>query len=83
MDFNSALDIIIKDLGEAAKIIDDLKNYSGVPAFQVELAKAKCRSAAEIITLLKEIPVAPEIAKRSEARKALRCTANRQAIRIS
>ena len=61
MDFNSALDIIIKDLGEAAKIIGDLKNYSGVPAFQVELAKAKCRSAAEIIALLKEMPVAPEV----------------------
>ena len=69
MDFNSALDIIIKDLGEAAKIIDDLKNYSGVPAFQVELAKAKCRSAAEIIALLKEIPVAPEPRKEPEARR--------------
>jgi hypothetical protein len=69
MEFNSALDIIIKDLGEAAKIIDDLKNYSGVPAFQVELAKAKCRSAAELIALLKEIPMAPEARKESEVRK--------------
>jgi hypothetical protein len=69
MDFNSALDIIIKDLGEATRIIDDLKNYSGVPALQVELAKAKCRSAAEIIAMLKEKEVAPEVVKPSEARK--------------
>jgi hypothetical protein len=69
MDFNSALDIIIKDLSEAAKIIDDLKSYSGVPAFQVELAKAKCRSAAEIIALLKELPVSPEVIKTPEGRK--------------
>jgi hypothetical protein len=56
MDFNSALDIIIKDLEEARSIIDDLKKYKGVPMLQAELAKAKCRSAAEIIALLKELP---------------------------
>ena len=55
MDLNSALDIIIKDLREAREIISDLSNYKGVPAFQVELAKAKCKSAEEIITLLKTI----------------------------
>jgi hypothetical protein len=49
MDFNRTVDLIIKDLYEAGEIIDDLKNYPGVPAFQVELAKSKCKSAAEII----------------------------------
>lgn len=53
MDFNTTLDIIIKDLREAREIIDDLKNYPGVPAIQVELAKSKCKSAEEIIALLK------------------------------
>lgn len=57
MDLNSAIDIIIKDLNEAGIIIDDLKKYPGVPGFQVELAKSKCRSAAELITLLKSLPV--------------------------
>ena len=53
MDFNTTIDIIIKDLREAREIIDDLKNYPGVPQLQVELAKSKCKSAEEIIALLK------------------------------
>ena len=55
MEFNATIDLIIKDLDEARAIIDDLKRYPGVPAIQVELAKAKCRSAGEIIALLKNI----------------------------
>ncbi|MGQ9619356.1 MAG: hypothetical protein ACUVTX_00020 [Bacteroidales bacterium] len=53
MDFNATIEIIIKDLREIRSIIDDFKNYSGVPLLQVELAKAKCKSAEEIISLLK------------------------------
>jgi hypothetical protein len=53
MDFNATIDIIINDLREAGEIIDDLKNYPGVPQIQVELAKSKCKSAQEIIALLK------------------------------
>jgi hypothetical protein len=55
MDFNTTIDIIIKDLREAREIIDDLKHYSGVPQIQVELAKSKCKSAEEIMALLKTI----------------------------
>lgn len=55
MDFNSTVDLIIRDLQEAGEIIDDLKNYQGVPLLQVELAKSKCRSAAEVIALLKNM----------------------------
>jgi hypothetical protein len=55
MDFNATIDLIIKDLREAGEIIDDLKKYPGVPALQVELARSKCKSAAEIIALLKTI----------------------------
>ena len=54
MDFNTTIDLIIRDLEEARKIIDDLKNYHDVPLLQVELAKSKCKSAAEVISLLKE-----------------------------
>ena len=53
MDFDSTIDIIIKDLREAREIIDDLKNYPGVPHLQIELIKSKCKSAEEIIALLK------------------------------
>ncbi len=53
MDLNAAIDIIIKDLNEAREIIDDLKGYPGVPELQVELAKSKCKSASEVIALLK------------------------------
>lgn len=56
MDFNSTIDLIIKDLNDAREIIDDLKKYPGVPALQVELAKSKCKSAGEVIALLKNQP---------------------------
>ncbi len=55
MDFNATIDLIIKDLDDAREIIDDLKKYPGVPALQVELAKSKCKSAGEIIALLKSL----------------------------
>jgi len=53
MDFNTTVDLILKDLDEARFIIDDFRNYPGVPVIQVELAKSKCKSAAEVIALLK------------------------------
>ena len=70
MDFNATVDLILKDLNEAGEIIDDLKNYPGVPVLQVELAKSKCRSAAEVIALLKtikheEVRPKPEISQTS------------------
>lgn len=55
MDLKTAIDIIIKDLRESCDIIDDLKKYPGVPVWQVELAKSKCKSAGELIALLKEL----------------------------
>jgi hypothetical protein len=64
MDFNATIDLIIKDLEEAREIIDDLKKYSGVPVLQVEFAKSKCKSAAEVIAMLKTISV---ISKEAEA----------------
>ena len=57
MDFNATIDLIIKDLNDASSIIDDLKKYPGVPVLQVELAKSKCRSAGEVIALLKSINI--------------------------
>lgn len=55
MDFNATIDIIIKDLNDTRDIIDDLKKYPGVPVLQVELAKSKCKSAGEVIALLKTL----------------------------
>jgi hypothetical protein len=55
MDFNATVDLIIRDLDEAREIIDDFRNYPGVPVIQVELAKSKCKSAAEVIANLKNI----------------------------
>jgi hypothetical protein len=63
MDLNAAIDIIIKDLNEAREIIDDLKGYPGVPELQVELAKSKCKSASEVIALLKNQVVKPSFVK--------------------
>jgi hypothetical protein len=55
MDLNTTIDIIIKDLNDVHDIIDDLKKYQGIPVFQVELAKSKCKSAAEVIAILKDM----------------------------
>lgn len=55
MDFNTTIDIILKDLRDVREIIEDLKNYPGLPQLQIELAKAKCRSAEEVIALLKTL----------------------------
>ncbi len=81
MDFNATVDLIIKDLNEAREIIDDLKNYPGVPALQVELAKSKCKSAAEVIALLKNLkdrdavekrdPITPEPVKKEASVKRM------------
>jgi hypothetical protein len=53
MDFNANIDLIIRELEEAREIIDDLRKFPGVPVIQIELAKSKCRNAAEVIRLLK------------------------------
>jgi hypothetical protein len=55
MEIKSTINIVLKDLAEARDLIDDLRNYPGVPLLQVELAKAKCRSAEDVIRLLAEI----------------------------
>jgi hypothetical protein len=65
MDFNTTIDIILKDLREVREIIDDLKNYPGIPALQVELAKSKCKSAEEVISLLKTIKPSGEQEKKT------------------
>ena len=57
MDFDAAIELIIKDLNDACKIIDDFKSYPGVPELHVEFAKAKCKNSAEIIALLKRIEI--------------------------
>jgi hypothetical protein len=53
MDLDATIDLIIKDLREAEEIIEDLGKYPGIPVLQVELARLKCRSAGEVIALLK------------------------------
>jgi hypothetical protein len=60
MDLNATIDIIIKDLNEAREIIDDLKKYPGIPEFQVELAKSKCKSASDVIALFKNLQAKPD-----------------------
>ncbi len=53
MDLKTTFDIIIKDLNDIREIVDDLKQYQGVPAIEIELAKSKCRSVIEIISFLR------------------------------
>jgi len=92
MDFNATIDLIIKDLREAAEIIDDLKKYPGVPSIQVELAKSKCRSAGEIIALLKNLryslseeankePVVPDSAVKEKTSPKIQRTIKHEPLR--
>jgi hypothetical protein len=67
MDFNSTVDLIIKDLDEAREIIDDFKNYPDVPLLQIELAKSKCKSAAEVISLLKKVQIPLKSTEKKES----------------
>jgi len=63
MEFNATVDLIIKEIKEAVEIIDDLKNCQGVPLLQLELAKSKCKNAADVIRLLKNTPDLPPVPK--------------------
>ena len=55
MELKSTINIILKDLEDARDLIDDLRNYPGVPLIQIELARSKCRSAADVIRLLSSL----------------------------
>ncbi len=72
MDFNTTVDLIIKDLYEAREIIDDFKNYPGIPALQIELAKSKCKSAAEVIALLKTAGNTPDDSNKVKSESYIR-----------
>lgn len=59
MDLKGTIDIIIKDLNDIREIVDDLKQYKGIPAIEIELAKSKCRSVIEIISFLRDNDLFP------------------------
>lgn len=72
MDFNATVDLIIRELNEAVEIIEDMKNYKDVPSLQVELAKSKCRNAAEVIRLLKNVQEKENYAKQETSAATIR-----------
>jgi len=84
MDFNATIDLIIKDLNEARDIIDDLKKYPGVPMLQVELAKAKCKTAGEVISLLKNLKeiIPPAEEQKQETKKVPETTSEAETIAL-
>ncbi len=69
MDFSATIDLIIKELKDASDIIDDLKKYPGVPVLQVELAKMKCKSAGEVIAILKSLKENPAFAEKEPVKE--------------
>ena len=69
MELKPTIDIILKDLQEARKIVDDLKKYPGVPVLQIELAMAKCRSAEDVLRLLSELNEAGEFQTRQNSQE--------------
>lgn len=59
MDFNATIDLIIRELDEAREIIEDLKKLPGMPLLEIEIARSKCKNAAEFIAMLKEVKEVP------------------------
>ena len=57
MNLRKTVDIIIRDLNDLEEIINDMKNYPGVPDFQTELALSKCKGARDVIALLRDIEI--------------------------
>lgn len=55
MDFNATIDLIIRELDEAREIIEDLKKLPDAPILEIEMARSKCRNAAEAIAMLKQV----------------------------
>jgi hypothetical protein len=81
MEFNTTIDIILKDLRDVREILDDLRNYPGLPQLQVELAKSKCRSAEEIIALLKlHRPSEPEIVTKQAEKETVTIKAEKETV---
>lgn len=58
MDFNATIDLIIRELDEAREIIEDLKKLPDAPILEIEMARSKCRNAAEAIAMLKQVKTA-------------------------
>lgn len=54
MDFKATIDLIINDIKELEQIVDDFKNFQGIPSIQVKIAESKCRNAIEILDIIKE-----------------------------
>ncbi len=52
MDFATAVKIIMRDLEETRAILDEMEGAEGAPANEIELVKAKLRSAMEMLSIL-------------------------------
>jgi hypothetical protein len=57
MNFRKTIDILIKDLNDLEEIIEDIKNYPGVPEFEAELALSKCKGAKDVLGTLRDIEI--------------------------
>ncbi|HLN20105.1 MAG TPA: hypothetical protein VK213_03395 [Bacteroidales bacterium] len=55
MDFNSTIDLMIRELEEACDILEDIRKSPHPQVLKIELARSKCRNVAGVIALLKEI----------------------------
>ena len=59
MDFIKAVNIIGKDLDEARALLDQLSTVPGTHVAETELAKARIRTATELLRLLPGLTGAP------------------------
>lgn len=67
MDFNTAVKIIRKDLEEARELLEQIAAAPAVPAAEIQYARSKVRSAAELLELLPGLmPATPAAEKSAE-----------------
>lgn len=61
MDFLKAVNIIGRDLEEALTLLEQLSDISGSDKAEIELARSRVRSAADMVRLLPSLSGAPDI----------------------
>lgn len=54
MEFKNTLEIVTKDIQDIEKLVSNFKNYSKVPAIELDLALARLRNLYELLLLFRE-----------------------------
>jgi len=57
MNYKNTIEILTKDIQDIGKLVSNFKNYSSIPAIELDLVLSKIRNVYDVILELKEPPV--------------------------